>query len=563
MVLLIKLVLAWIALTPIALEAGIQSFDLVLLPTEEFVHYNDGFIRGPGSIDLSQLTFTAISEAFISGDDDMMYNEFETSPEDDVSINPTDDQPPLRMLRLDNNTMSTDRFLDGGIENDGTAVDIAIFPLPSKCANTRKGCDWVELGVGMRLDGALRWCCSDEALQLGLCTDAENNHGRLMIDQDKFKGSHRFVTVPSEGPMSKKIRFGNVEVQESATYVVLYANCNTRGREIKITGDAVWKSKHGYLPGELFGFMYFYTMITIVYFLLFFWFGALMQFNEDNRIEIEKWILFAITLGLLEMIFRTGDYFVWNSDGIRSSFIIWIGILAGVLKQGISRCLIVMVSLGWGVVRDSLGTIMRTIIIVGMVYIGTSSAIDLMLLLAVDNINKFSVSEEQELFDAVEILTFVKAAVDAIMIMWIFDALSNTMAYLENMNQTRKLDRFLKLRCIFLFSVLFSVVWAVFSLVDKYNDDGIIAEEHAWAIDAASEINYLFVLIGVAYLWRPNENARQYAYVMELSAGIGDDNELELTGNVPSALDDDDADDVPAGNGYHDEPKEINRFEIS
>ena len=68
-----------------------------------------------------------------------------------------------------------------------------------------------------------------------------------------------------------------------------------------------------------------------------------MYVNEESRIDIEKWIFFAIVLGLLEMIFRTGDYFVWNSDGYRSDFIIWIGILTGVLKIGISRCLLVMV----------------------------------------------------------------------------------------------------------------------------------------------------------------------------------------------------------------------------
>lgn len=542
-----KYAAAWLALFPIALEAGIQSFDLVLPPTDEFVHYNDGFIRSPGSIDLSGLTFTAISDAYVTGDDEI------------VNDKGGNDTPPIRQFR---NLGAVNRELDGGIEKEGTAIDIAVFALPSNCSRSKKGCDWAALGVGKRSeDDTLRWCCSEEAVALGLCND-EDSRGRLMIDTTKFKGSHRFVTVPREGPMSKTIRFGNIEVTESATYVVLYANCDENGREVRISGQSVWKSKHGYLPGELFGFMYFYTFITIVYFLLFFWFGALMHMHEDHRIEIEKWILFAITLGLLEMIFRTGDYFVWNADGIRSSFIIWIGILAGVLKQAISRCLIVMVSLGWGVVRDSLGTTMRAIVILGVAYVGVSATADLMIVFAIEGVNSLSYAEEKEIMSALEIVTFVKAAIDAIFIMWILDALNNTMIYLENMSQNRKLARFLKLRCIILFSVLFSVCWAVFSLVDKYNDEGIVAEEHAWAVDAATEINYLCVLIGVAYLWRPNESAKEYAYVMELpSLGGDNENELELTGAVPSALDDDE--EGPGRNGFHDDAKEINRFEIS
>lgn len=558
-----KLIVIWIAIYLHRSEAGIQFFDLTLPPTDLYVHYNDGYIRGPGSIDLSALTFTAISDSFINVDDDTTLagdDDTTTGDDNESGSNSNDDGQRARSLQrnVDN------RLLDGGVENEGSVVDIAIFALPPRCANTKKGCDWTALGIGKRSGDELRWCCSDDAIKVGACTNEDNNLGRLIIDKEKFKGDHRFVTVPREGPMSKKIRYGNVEVQQSATYIVLYANCDIYGREIKISGRSVWKSKHGYLPGELFGFMYFYTLVTIVYFLLFLWFGTLMYINEDHRIEIEKWILFAITLGLLEMIFRTGDYYIWNSDGIRSSFIIWIGILAGVLKQGISRCLIVMVSLGWGVVRDSLGTTMRVIVVLGIAYIVVSATVDLMLVFAIESVNRLSYSEEQGIWDVVEILTFVKAAIDAIFIIWVLDALSNTMVYLENMSQTRKLERFLKFRCIFLFAVLFSVVWAVFSLVAKYNDDGIVAEEHAWAVDAATEINYLFVLIGVAQLWKPNESAKEYAYVMELPANGGDnENELELTGAVPSAMDDDDDGLATTGTEFHDTPKEISRFEIS
>jgi Lung seven transmembrane receptor len=281
-----------------------------------------------------------------------------------------------------------------------------------------------------------------------------------------------------------------------------------------------------------------------------------MYVNEEHRIEIEKWIFLSICLGLLEMIFRSGDYFVWNADGYRSNFIIWIGVLTGVLKQGISRCLIVMVSLGWGVVRDSLGSTMRTIVVLGASYIGVSAVRDLMLVFAVEDMTTLSYDAEEEIFSVIRILTLVISAVDVIFIMWILDALNNTMMYLENMNQSRKLERYLKLRCLFLFSILFATMWAVFTLVHTVNEEGIVEEENAWAIDAASEVNYLFVLVGVAYLWRPNPNAKEYAYVMELPVmGADGENELELTGAVPSAMDSDDGSDVIVSgkNGYHDD----------
>lgn len=124
----------------------------------------------------------------------------------------------------------------------------------------------------------------------------------------------------------------------------------------------------------------------------------------------------------------------------------------------------------------------------------------------------------------------------------------------------------MRLRCIFLFSILFAVVWAIFSLVDTYDEDGIMREEQEWVVDAATELNYLFVLVAVCILWRPNPSAKEYAYVTELPGGDDDgENDLELTGVVPSAMDDDDDDEEPSSgkNGFHDDPdSQDDRFQI-
>jgi hypothetical protein len=125
------------------------------------------------------------------------------------------------------------------------------------------------------------------------------------------------------------------------------------------------------------------------------------------------------------------------------------------------------------------------------------------------------------------------------------------MQYLENMSQTRKLDRYLKLRTIFLYAILFAIIWAVFSLVDTYNKDGIVREEHEWVVEAAGELNYLFVLVGVAILWKPNPAAKEYAYVMELPTSGDGCTELELTDTVPSAASDDE-DELVSDDAKHD-----------
>ena len=53
-------------------------------------------------------------------------------------------------------------------------------------------------------------------------------------------------------------------------------------------------------------------------------------------------------------------------------------------------------------------------------------------------------------------------------------------------------------------------------------------------IDASMELNYVFVLTAVAVLWRPQENAKEYAYVMQLPAmKAGDDDESQEKNSGP------------------------------
>jgi hypothetical protein len=137
----------------------------------------------------------------------------------------------------------------------GSTIDIAAFHLPEDCASTRSGCDWIELGIGARSEDGeeLRWCCSPDAVSMGLCSGT--HQGRLIL-QDSFNGKHRSINVPATGEYSDHLTTGPFKTSDqSGKYVVVFANCNDNGRTVMIQGKTVWKSNHGYLPGDLFGLM--------------------------------------------------------------------------------------------------------------------------------------------------------------------------------------------------------------------------------------------------------------------------------------------------------------------
>ena len=421
-----------------------------------------------------------------------------------------------------------------------TFVDFVAFRLPDSCANTIAGCDWPSLGIGAKHDdGTLRWCCSPDAVALGLCKGGDDL-GRLIVDQGKLPGKKRQIPIPNSGDIAKTVNNGLIDEAESGNYVLIMANCNDAGRDVLITGEAAYKSVHGYLPGQLWGFLYFFAAMTIAYLVVSLWYGIMMHLNVESRIPIEKWILTTILLGLGEMLFKTADAFVWNSDGHRQLWLCYVGIISGVVKRGWSRSLIVMVSLGWGVTKDSLGRTYKWIFMLCMLYIGLSAFCDLTIVVAVTEMETLSQTAETNLYDIYTLLTFLIAAVDVIYVMWILDGLASTMEHLESMQQTRKLKRYLRLRCLFLFAVVFAAAWAMFAVANAFTD-GIVGEEDSWMVDSATELNYLIVMFGIACLWRPSASAREYAFAMELPSSNYEGDGLELSGaGVPSALDSDD-----------------------
>jgi len=124
-------------------------------------------------------------------------------------------------------------------------------------------------------------------------------------------------------------------------------------------------------------------------------------------------------------------------------------------------------------------------------------------------------------------LTFIVATIDVTFYMWILDALSGTMQYLENMSQHEKLLRYLRLRLVLILSVVFAFMWAVFGIVNTYMEGQILEAEQEWIIKAVWQLNYFLILVSVAILWKPNPKAKEYAFVMQLPAGDADD-EIEL-----------------------------------
>jgi mannose/fructose/N-acetylgalactosamine-specific phosphotransferase system component IIC len=215
-----------------------------------------------------------------------------------------------------------------------------------------------------------------------------------------------------------------------------------------------------------------------------------------------------------------------------------VALVFGVLKRGLARCLGVMVAMGWGVIRESLGATMFKIVFLGLLYCGLTAARDALAVLAVTDVQSISTGEEDEIIDLVLVLTPMIIVINVLFYFWIVNSLKATTQYLQNMNQTSKLRRHLRLRCIIMTSLFIAFAWLILNIAEVFTD--FLSQDQQWVMEAGMHANYVFVLVGVAILWRPNANAKDYALQLELPA-MGEDGEgdyeLELSCVVPSAED--------------------------
>ena len=161
--------------------------------------------------------------------------------------------------------------------------------------------------------------------------------------------------------------------------------------------------------------------------------------------------------------------------------------LLGIFKQALSASLIVMASLGWGVVRDSLGGNFKWIILLGGLYVVADTAYEFVPIFWNPAENQVANIDADKTFVKAEtVIKFVVDVICVIFYLWILDALNSTMQYLENMNQNMELLWYRWLCCmLLLFRGLFGFAWfMLFGAVNEMMHESILEEQQEWTVKA-------------------------------------------------------------------------------
>lgn len=222
-------------------------------------------------------------------------------------------------------------------------------------------------------------------------------------------------------------------------------------------------------------------------------------------------IALVCAVNLTESLFSYWEYSDYNTYGVRSIGLSMMALVFNVIKSSMSRVLALVVSLGYGVVRPTLGGDARKIQALGVLYLFCSLWYNFVEFIRTEQV----VSNEVQLLVILPITTL-----DAIFYWWIFYALHRTMNQLKIRRQTAKLSMYKNFAITLISAVVSSVVMVLYQTFvlaittederwDQVCNGAYDVMCQAWGVNAFWQALFLAILLCIMYIWRPSKNSRR------------------------------------------------------
>ncbi|XP_058108659.1 uncharacterized protein C26H5.07c-like isoform X2 [Magnolia sinica] len=346
-----------------------------------------------------------------------------------------------------------------------------------------------EMIGGSAYGGQRAVCCTRDLAKLGACTQGEviyrpstTNPQWPQVFGVSFKGDDVVATLESK----------YIQITKTGMYNLYFVYCDPKLKGLVIEGKTIWKNPTGYLPGRMAPLMNFYGFMSLAFVVLaVFWFSQYARFWREV-LQLQNCITLVIALGMFETALWYFEYAQFNKTGERLIGITIWAVTFGNVKRTVSRMIILLVSMGYGVVRPTLGGLTSKVIMLGTTFFLASEVLEM-----VENVGTIDdVSGKASLF-----LVLPVAVLDTFFILWIFTSLSKTLEKLQ----------------------------LYFKSNDVYNERWRIA----WIIPAFWQVLSFSLLCVLCALWAPSQNSMRYAYSDDTSEEIDEDT-LTLMKPMPS-----------------------------
>ena len=279
---------------------------------------------------------------------------------------------------------------------------------------------------------------------------------------------------------------------------------NHTNTDFNITIEAEMKNTWGYLSALEYPFLTFYACMTAVYVVYaFVWLIAMMCQCKD-LLRVQFWIGAVIGIGMIEKVFFFSEYNEVNASGQEGMTFLITAELISTAKRTLARLLVIVISLGFGVVKPRLGPQLAMVTGIGIVYFTAAM---------VESVSRAaSAFEEAGNTTKSKVTTLIVVLLDVGIVYFIYSALTDTMRTLRLRRNTVKLSLYRHFSNAIIFAVVASATFSVWAYL-QYGPSKCIKDwQEMWLLEGFWHVLFSFLLLTMMILWRPSANNNRYAY---------------------------------------------------
>ncbi|KAJ2549972.1 hypothetical protein EV175_004242 [Coemansia sp. RSA 1933] len=400
--------------------------------------------------------------------------------------------------------------------------------------------------------------CSNETIAMGLC--AETDSGRPLINDHDDKGNPRafdsiiysdYVMLQRAGPGYTRLEYNQwlatangsdskddeswkskprISMLDSATlqwladgtlkikYIVRRSGffCVDAASKGDFTASVRWINSHGLLPGSEYPKIYIYFSLMLAYIIITLAWGFMSWKVWSEILPVQNQLFGLVCLLAIDMGMNFGFWKYYNAVGSPSMVFSVFTLVIDAGRNSLSFFMLLVVSLGWGVVRPSLGKTMIRCILLAMVHFSAGCLYGAGIL--------FRDPQESGPLGLVYVIPLSVSM--TLFYVWILSAIINTTHLLIERQQSYKLAMYNNLWRLLLACLVLLMAFFVLNILHTifYSHISIAARSWRWLwfwTDGWLNFEYFAALCIILYWWRPT--SQNYRYSLEELAGDEDE----------------------------------------
>ncbi|KAL6471217.1 hypothetical protein MHYP_G00198670 [Metynnis hypsauchen] len=329
----------------------------------------------------------------------------------------------------------------------------------------------------------------------------------------------------------------------------------TENWEIEL--EVSMEGPYQYISASEWPLMIFYMVMCVIYVVLGVLWLALSACYWRDLLRIQFWIGGVIFLGMLEKAVYYAEFQSIRYDGLSVQGAVVFAEVLSAVKRTLARVLVIIASLGYGIVKPRLGALLHRVVGVGLLYLSfsivegvlrvTSAEDDLVLLAAIPlavldstlcwwiscialSISLFFSRPFSPYFNG-----YVKLPLHMgsqcfryVQPCWLsaYIYLAQTMKLLRLRRNVVKLSLYRHFTNTLIFAVIASVIFIIWTTktfkLSKCQSDW----RELWIDDAFWRFLFSTILLVIMFLWRPSANNQRYAF-SPLVDEVSDEEEAE------------------------------------